>query len=566
MKECYCQSGALSQFSMISKAMLQTRYDSIFAAVEGAPVVTSVKTKKGITPDLLASSLSRRPVLLVGDVGVGKTSFIRHLIKVDANDILGKSLVIYIDLGSKHTMSASIGEATISTIADQLIASGIKVWDNNFIRGAYRSELDGFEKGIYGSLKTSDPPQYAKEELKFLADLIGHKDKHIRCCIEHVVKSHKRQVVIFIDNSDQRGPKDQRDAFLAAQEIAQHWPAMVFLSIRPETFHETLKDTISGYHPKAFTISPPRIDDVIRQRLNFALKVTGGQIPLAGFNANIKLARLGGFINAFLDSFDSMEELPECLDNISGGNVRVALDYIRKFFGSGHINTKKICEIIDKQDGFYVVRIFEFLKAVIYGDNSHYSPINSPVANLFDVSSSDPKEHFLLPCLLGVLSGLASAAKEAGFVETATLYEAMQEIGFTPSQIESAIQRAMDKDLLEAQGRRAPIIDEYAPLAYRITSIGKYHLLKLPRMFTYVDAIVIDTPVIEKSYSDNITMADSIQKRVERVEYFVAYLTHQWQKCSHAASRFDWPATVADLNKDIVEVKQRSGLAAARGT
>ena len=56
---------------------------------------------------------------------------------------------------------------------------------------------------------------------------------------------------------------------------------MVFLTLRPETFHNSKKiGTLSGYHPKAFTISPPRVDLVVERRLEFALKITSGEIPV----------------------------------------------------------------------------------------------------------------------------------------------------------------------------------------------------------------------------------------------------------------------------------------------
>jgi hypothetical protein len=53
------------------------------------------------------------------------------------------------------------------------------------------------------------------------------------------------------------------------------------VALRPETFYRSLKiGALSGYHPKAFTISPPRIDRVIEKRLRFALRLTSGEIPI----------------------------------------------------------------------------------------------------------------------------------------------------------------------------------------------------------------------------------------------------------------------------------------------
>jgi hypothetical protein len=94
LEECYAQSGALSQYSSISKSILQARYVALFDSETPGPALTSASTKEGISPELLAESLSRRPILLIGDVGVGKTTFIRHLINVDAAQIFDKAIYI----------------------------------------------------------------------------------------------------------------------------------------------------------------------------------------------------------------------------------------------------------------------------------------------------------------------------------------------------------------------------------------------------------------------------------------------------------------------------------------
>ena len=52
---------------------------------------------------------------------------------------------------------------------------------------------------------------------------------------------------------------------------------------------------------------------------------------------------------------------------MSAGNVRLALDLVRQFFGSGHINTQKILDIYHRSGG-YRIPLHEFLRAIIYDD------------------------------------------------------------------------------------------------------------------------------------------------------------------------------------------------------
>ncbi|MBK9459914.1 MAG: hypothetical protein IPN94_10900 [Sphingobacteriales bacterium] len=94
LEECYCQSGTLSQYSLLSKEILSTRYKFMFEEGDKKVLLEdSMLNRKGMSQelrDIFSNSLSRRPILLVGDVGAGKSSFIRNLIKVDAESVIKK--------------------------------------------------------------------------------------------------------------------------------------------------------------------------------------------------------------------------------------------------------------------------------------------------------------------------------------------------------------------------------------------------------------------------------------------------------------------------------------------
>ena len=109
-KECYCESGALSKYSLLSKNILEARYASLFSQSETAPFITPVREKKNnnISPDILSEALSRRPIVLLGDVGVGKTSFVKNLIHNGAYEEFKRAFYIYIDLGSSGALTNNL--------------------------------------------------------------------------------------------------------------------------------------------------------------------------------------------------------------------------------------------------------------------------------------------------------------------------------------------------------------------------------------------------------------------------------------------------------------------------
>jgi GTPase SAR1 family protein len=561
LQECYCQSGALSQHALSSKAVLQARYATLFDSESpGLNVIPAVNKSGEISSDLLADSFSRRPILLLGDVGVGKTTFVRHLINVEAASLFENALTLYIDLGSQATLSEDIKVFLPEEITRQLIEEHkIDIDEYSFITGVYNLELQRFSKGLYSKIRETNPDLYLQKELECLESKVTNRAQHLKFSLEHISKARNKQIVIFLDNADQRSEQTQQEVFLVSQELAQRWPATVYVALRPETFHRSKRvGALSAYHPKAFTISPPRIDRVIEKRLLFGIKITNGEIPIHYVHGTIQgnFVKLRKIMSIFLDSLKVNNELIEFIDNISGGNVRSALDIVKEFFGSGHVDTQKILNIYDA--GGYTIPIHELLRAVMFGDSEYYHPDQSPIANVFDVSSHDTKEHFLLPITINILAATDNSQLDGGFVETSKLYEYLQGLGFTPDQIDIAIARAFRKKLLETAARRIPEPGHSIPPALRVTNVGRYHIERLCSSFTYIDAIIVDTPIFDNNFRGLIRDEGSIFKRLDRASMFCDYLDQCWNNLiSDNQLWFNWNETSRLLKKQISFIRTK---------
>ena len=265
LRECYADSGALSRYALVSRSILQSKYSKEFEASLGGPLLVPATHKGGrpaITSEMIAQSASKRPVLLIGDVGVGKTMFVRHFITVGAADLLQEGIVLYLDLGIKPTLESDLDEYLEQEITRQLLDDHkIDIAERSFVHGVYNVALSRFDRSIYGNLRDTDRVEYEKQRIMFLESKIKATQEHLRQCLEHISKGRNKQIVIFLDNVDQRSDEFQQQAFLIGQSMAELWPAFVFVSLRPETYHRSrLEGTLSAYHAKAFTIGPPRVD------------------------------------------------------------------------------------------------------------------------------------------------------------------------------------------------------------------------------------------------------------------------------------------------------------------
>ena len=558
--ECYCESGALSDYSLISKNILQARYEVLFDEEQPGPNVVPAVNRKGVDPDLLAKSISRRPILILGDVGVGKTTFLRHMMTVNAVEQFKNAIALHLNLGIQATLTMDLRVFVIDEIARRLREEyDIDIEERGLVRGIYYGELQRFNKGIYGSLKKTNPGLYQEKELFFLEEKLNNKAEHLKSALEHLEKARHKQIIILIDNCDQRDYNTQQQAFLIAQEIAANWPATAFITLRPETFHLSMRSggTLSGYHPKAFTIAPPRIDRVLDKRLKFGLRITRGEIPIKALSSvSLKLHSLDAILDALLHTLSDRRDIGELIDNIADGNVRLALDLVQRFLGSGHVDTQKIIDIYTESHS-YNIPIHEFLRAVIYGDEAHYDPSRSYIANIFDISTLDHKEHFLLSIILNHLDNWNMAGTHSGFMETSILYDQVQGMGFTPEQIDSALVRAYTHNLIEPAARRPLEQGKDLPPSLRITSVGAYHLHRLLQMFAYLDAVIVDTPILDDNIREKITNVFSIEERLNRAVLFCDYLDLQWKYVPKHSDGYSWPVNSATIRKEIQSIKNR---------
>jgi len=570
LEECYCESGALARDALLGKNILAARYAAMFAPAEHSPSLKTVKKdasdKYGIPQEVVAEALGRRPIVIIGDVGVGKTSFIRNLIYVRAEEEMRNAIFIYIDLGNQANLGQDIQEFLVEDIERQLLeVHNVDLFEDAFVRGVYHGELVRFEKGIYGRLKESAPEKFLEKQIELLANLTENRVQHLQKCIQHFSKGRQKQVVICIDNADQRDLRDQQLAFLAAQEFASIWHALVLVSIRPRTYFASKSSgSISAYPQRILTISPPRVDLVLERRLKFSLDLAEGRLPLERLDGiTIRLDSIALFLRALIHSLKRSRELSEFLSNITGGNIREALELTKGFIGSPNVDSDKIIAIMES-DSDYVIPLHEFSKASLLGQYAHYDSKSSLALNLFDVRYPDKREHFLSLMLISYLLSDAPGKSAEGFVPTGDVCTELGRFGFVVDQVEHALRKLTNKKLIETtervtfdEGLQGLVGD--MPVAFRATTIGSYHCNRWAPTFAYMDAMLVDTPILEPSVRQDIARnIDSfdISKRLHRTLLFDEYLMRCWLSFEDRPVYFDWPTVRVSGDKTFQSVQR----------
>jgi hypothetical protein len=183
------------------------------------------------------------------------------------------------------------------------------------------------------------------------------------------------------------------------------------------------------------------------------------------------------------------------------------------------------------------------------GDRARYDPATSRVANLFDISSDDGREHFLLPIIISFLRRSAEPGVGQGFVSAGRVYEHCQALGYRPEQITWHLERGVAGELVEP----SPL--DGAPELYRATAMGSYIEQRLLSNSTYADEVVIDTPITDKTTV--IGDAEKTSERMQRTDRFSRYLDEQWTPLAGLDSGFDWTRHSEAIRAQVADVERR---------
>lgn len=89
----------------------------------------------------------------------------------------------------------------------------------------------------------------------------------------------------------------------------------------------------------------------------------------------------------------------------------------------------------------------------------------------------------------------------------------------------------------------------------RITTLGMYHIFSLVTVFQYIDAIIIDTPILNSDIRERITLESDIESRLARTEIFFDYLNNCSGSIQDSNVREIWKNIYKTLNVNIKEIR-----------
>ena len=128
-RECYVPLEANNRHLLLSKNIIAARYRRVGdSGISPAALNTSiVDGKVQVDESITAGALGSRPVVVLGDVGVGKTSFFENLFAQLSREDKQKTLYLHLNLGEKATLSESVKSFILQLLARLPNRSGLKL-------------------------------------------------------------------------------------------------------------------------------------------------------------------------------------------------------------------------------------------------------------------------------------------------------------------------------------------------------------------------------------------------------------------------------------------------------
>ncbi len=514
---------------------------------------------------IIGAPRPERPIIVLGRVGHGKSTFLDYLRLIEAHDQLAGYIQIEIDFLDRPTASSEVEGHVLRSFDEQILdIYKIDISEAGFARAALNGELRRFRRTVRGSRHPEGSLEQQRVEDEFIEDYQRDKHQYFTAAVRHLRRSHHKSVAIFFDNLDQRDPSMQEQAFLQASAMARDWESLVFVCLRPGTFYRSAASgALDAIAPRTITIAPPRPDIVLMKRFEFAREVAAGDSARAnslqavsfGKNISAELPTAAGFFECCRDSFAGSRALTGVFSAVANGDMRALLRFIRDFLTSQHLNTKKIIQNI--QAGSYLLAPHEAIRALLYGDYWHYDPNRSVFPNVFDIDYADGAEHFIRVLALHLLERRPDTSLSHGFVPNKDIVEYLCQIGYGQGSAQAAIAWLLAKKCVE--DRLGESRDSAHEDQIRITPLGRFVVSELVGTFVYADAVVVDTPITDGSVRAATKDETTIVARVERCRTFKKYL----DDCSAALRDADATSFWADVSKaleaDIDRVTERIG-------
>lgn len=531
LEKCYVSTDSRTKFDKTLNMHL-TQYKPNF--IKPATKITRKTKKDELSKEIKkvsASVLSSPVTLVIGSVGSGKSTYLKHFELVKGKELLENESAhwIYLDMekmGRDGNPRSFIYESLKEYLVKEHPENPIDY--NNVIKPAYQEEFNNLARGPY-ALIANDRRKFDEKKLELIDLDYQATEPYVNKVFKYL--SSIRLCVIVIDNVDLYEDDElETSVFSEAVSISKQIKSHILVSIRDTTFIKHKNDSIfNAYELKKLWINPPSFNEVLSRRLNYSkliLKGKSADIELSN-GAVLKVDDLSIFFSIVQESLLN-EENGQLLGYLSDRNPRKGINLVRNFLTSGHIQADKAINNYINGEANFIFPYHEVFKGSILGSWKYFKENRAEGVNLFDSKLGSNSLQLLRLYILKFLHMKSSYGVSE--VPLSDIIEVISKLSVSEDLINNTLEHLKKNSLIHSNDD-----DINTNSIYNITLSGGYYVTIMAKKIVYLETIMYDTNIFDLEYWEKLkastieiensySMIPRLELRKERMIYFMEYL------------------------------------------
>jgi hypothetical protein len=401
-----------------------------------------------------------KTILLVGNIGSGKSTFVHRFIEFEARP--RKNICVVVDLINEAIVQIQNGRDEEQRLA-RLVLKRLEVelggkedpFDPTILRLCFEPEVARFRKQR-ATLFSTNINSYRIQEDDYLSVLCGDAYAHLIGFINYVSKKKYKPWIAF-DNVDRGSDSYQEFVYGFAHKLSSEARCVTLITLREDTFKEA---QAAGFldvrtSDKVFRISAPEFGQVVSKRRKYVeYLIDNGGLPGTLKRRVNLIQRLNWHIKNLVTGENNTIRV--LISTLSLQNIRDGFAMMREYYLSRHSTfsdeTVARLEASDQKRTFDFEKEYSrFIQALMLGDRWSYSEADSDIFNLFSVDPTEQSSHFLMLRILYYLRIFKNTNSSRISIKAERLLRDLVLLGHPRHHVNLAIRRLLAGRLIVSQ-------------------------------------------------------------------------------------------------------------------
>ena len=410
--------------------------------------------------EISATTLEGESVLIVGNKGAGKTTFIdRYFSTVLSAELKNKCVVLKTDLlkfhGNKETLQEWLTESLLEGVKTELFSKAPPSYDQ--LKGIFFKEYNEFREK-FRPLYESDKPAFENRFSEELHSLQSNKHTYFLRLLEHCVNSRKKLPCIVFDNLDGcTGSEVRANIFNYGNSIKDSVASFIIFPVTDKTLWDLKKKQPQIIYPqKSFYLPIPPTKEVLKKRVGYLRSVVEDEQQAARYmlacGIQLKVSNVKDFVTAMESLLISEEFVSKKIGSLANFEPRKTLEIARQVMCSPYILVEDFFQAHATGE-LYRIKGIKLDKAIILNQSKFFSQKeNSYILNLFELDKEDITSPLLSIRVLTLLKDVWESDENhnSSFISVSEVCDYFDVIGVTSFSCKRVLDELLRFGLVEA--------------------------------------------------------------------------------------------------------------------